>query len=87
MFAKGNTDPPCTSPPGTEGELDTGPRKCPVCSSWGYVRISRAVPNRPAFVQRELRVVPYLKRVIITLVIGVLTGLRSCQRAMHPGNA
>lgn len=43
--------------------------------------------DRPVFVQQELRVVQYLKRVIITSVIGVLTGPHSCQKAMHPGNA
>lgn len=71
----------------TEGELESVPDKPHVRSSWGCVRISRAAGDRPVFVQQKLRVVQYLKRVIITSVIRVLTGPHSCQRAMHPGNA
>lgn len=40
----------------TEGELDSGPDKRTVGSSWGCVRISWAAGDRPVFVQRELRV-------------------------------
>jgi len=87
-FAKGNIAPPLhLTSQDTEGELDAGPCKRAVSSSWGCVRVSWAVLNSLVFVQRELCVVHYLKRVIITLVIGVLTGLRSCQKAMYPGNA
>ncbi|KAI4815592.1 hypothetical protein KUCAC02_005733 [Chaenocephalus aceratus] len=36
-----------------EGALDTGPDKCAACSSWGYVRISRAAWTGPSLSNRS----------------------------------
>lgn len=49
--------------------------------------VSGSKQNRPVFVRQELHAANYLRRAIIKRVIVVLTGLYSCQRAMHSGNA
>lgn len=93
LFAKWNmalcaTLPPTPRPQGTSKVSWTSAQINVTSDPAGVVSGSAGQRgDKPVFVQQKLRVVLYLKRVIITSVTGVLTGRRSCRGAVHHGNA